>query len=98
MVYDPNDYLDFPLRTNGQEGSGVYKDDPFVGVPKNPQEGVGGGLRCRYRDMPEWESCYGPQNRTCWLRNKNTGQTIDIGTDYENPKMVPLGENRTVSS
>ncbi|KAK4041644.1 putative laccase precursor [Parachaetomium inaequale] len=94
MVYDPNDYLEVPLRTNGKEGSFVYKDDPFVGVPKNPQEGVGGGLHCHYPNMTEWESCYGPKNRTCWLRHRQTGRTIDIDTDYEDPKEVPAGSIR----
>ncbi len=93
-VYHPSDYEVVPLRTGGDEHSYVVADTPVVGTPKNPQEGVGGGLNCHYPTMQGWEPCYSPSNRKCWLK-KGT-QTLDINTDYENPKAVPVGRVRKV--
>ncbi len=94
MVYHPDEFRAVPLRTGGHERSYVFNDHPVVGTPKNPQEGVGGGLNCHYADMQGWEPCYSPQNRTCWL--KKGDQYIDIETDYEDPAAVPVGRVRRV--
>jgi hypothetical protein len=96
MVYHPDEYKDVPLRTGGQEFSYVFKDTPVVGTPKNPQEGVGGGLHCQYPTMKGWEPCYSPKNRTCWLKKGN--QYIDINTDYEDASAVPVGRVRRVGT
>ncbi|KAK3900945.1 putative laccase precursor [Staphylotrichum tortipilum] len=92
MVYHPDEFRAVPLRTGGRERSYVFNDHPVVGTPKNPQEGVGGGLNCHYADMQGWEPCYSPQNRTCWL--KKGDQYIDVNTDYEDPAAVPVGRVR----
>ncbi|KAK4125803.1 multicopper oxidase [Parathielavia appendiculata] len=96
MVYHPDEYKDVPLRTGGNEleFSALFKDRPVVGTPKSPQEGGRGGLVCDYtKTMPKgWRSCYGPKNRTCWLRRGD--EYIDINTDYEDPAEVPQGKLR----
>ncbi|KAK4239002.1 putative laccase precursor [Achaetomium macrosporum] len=89
MVYDPDEFGAVPLRTGGKERSFIFKDHPVVGTPKNPQDGPEGGLNCRYPKMQGWESCYSPQNRSCWL--KKGDRRIDVDTDYENPDAVPVG-------
>jgi len=113
-VYHPSDYHVVPMRTGGEERSYMIGDTPVVGTPKNPQEGVGGGLNCHYptmRMLPSvwgflkgsvtnievtegWEPCFSPGNRRCWL--KKGSQTIDINTNYEDPKAVPIGRVRKV--
>ncbi|KAL2022363.1 hypothetical protein VTK56DRAFT_5430 [Thermocarpiscus australiensis] len=92
MVYHPDDFREVPLRTGGQEFSYMVGDTPVVGTPKSPQEGVGGGLSCHYPAMRGWEPCYSPKNRTCWLKKGN--QYIDINTNYEDPRAVPVGRVR----
>lgn len=67
---------------------------PVIGVPKNGQEGVGPGLECHYPDMKDWKSCYGPDSRDCWMERKDGKKTINIDTDYENPREVPTGITR----
>ncbi|KAK0636757.1 multicopper oxidase-domain-containing protein [Bombardia bombarda] len=81
-----------PLRTGGVEYSYMSTDGPIVGTPKNPQDGAGGGLNCHYPAMPEFEPCFSPENRGCWL--KSDTRTIDINTDYEDPDLVPKGKVR----
>ncbi|VBB84489.1 Putative laccase precursor [Podospora comata] len=95
MVYHPDDYKDVPLRTGGVERSFMYKEHPIVGTPKNGQEGEEGGLNCHYPYMKNWQPCYGPENRTCWLEaTDGSGKRIDIDTDYENASLVPFGKTR----
>ncbi|KAH7631021.1 multicopper oxidase-domain-containing protein [Sordaria sp. MPI-SDFR-AT-0083] len=85
-----------PLYTGGKERSYMINDHPVVGTPKSPQEGgPGGGLNCHYPDMQDWEPCYGPENRTCWLKHKHDAdKRIDIMTDYENEWEIPKGKVR----
>jgi hypothetical protein len=98
MVYDPDRHKTVPLRTGGQERSFAHMfrdlDHPIVGTPKNGQDGENGGLLCEYEAMKGWESCYGPEDRSCWLRRGD--ERIDINTDYENPAAVPVGQVRHV--
>lgn len=91
MVYHADEFEVVPLRTGGKEFSYMFNDHPVVGTPKNPQDGVGGGLNCHY-EMDGWEPCYSPQNRSCWLQKGN--EYIDIDTDYEDPAAVPIGRVR----
>ncbi|KAK3687959.1 multicopper oxidase-domain-containing protein [Podospora appendiculata] len=88
QVYHSNDVKIIPHRTGGKEFSAIYGDTPVVGTPKNPQDGAEGGLVCKYEDMQGWEPCYGPENRSCWLKNGEL--VIDINTDYENPDLFNL--------
>ncbi|KAK0732030.1 multicopper oxidase-domain-containing protein [Lasiosphaeris hirsuta] len=46
-------------------------------------KGDGSDFRCDYSAMTGWESCSTPQDRSCWLINKATGERYDINTDYE---------------
>ncbi|KAK4184062.1 putative laccase precursor [Podospora australis] len=95
MVYDPNDFKFVPLRHQGEERSYVLHGSPVVGTPRNGQEGVEGGLDCHYPNMVDWEPCYTPENRTCWIKQKvEGGKHIDISTDYEDPAEVPEGITR----
>lgn len=91
MVYHADDFEAVPLRTGGKEFSYMFNDHPIVGTPKNPQDGVGGGLNCHY-EMEGWEPCYSPRNRSCWLQKGD--KFIDINTDYEDPAEVPVGRVR----
>ena len=96
-----NDFAEdvVPLYTGGKERSYMVNDHPVVGTPKSPQEGgPGGGLNCHYPDMQDWEPCYGPENRTCWLKHRHDkDKRIDIMTDYENEWEIPKGKVRKVS-
>lgn len=86
-----------PLYTGGKEHSYMVNDHPVVGTPKSPQEGgPGGGLNCHYPEMQDWEPCYSPENRTCWLKHKHNEKRIDIMTDYENEWEIPKGKVRKV--
>jgi hypothetical protein len=44
--------------------------------------------------MQGWLPCSIPENRECWLRNKN-GREFNIHTDYE--KLAPVGITRHYS-
>lgn len=112
VVYGDNlfDSTPHPIDKVGADGFNEDDDDdehdairsyvmsdgtPVVGTPKNGQEG-GSGLECKYPNMTEWESCYGPKSRDCWLRKKDGSKVINITTDYENPEEVPVGITRKV--
>jgi hypothetical protein len=49
---------------------------------------------CDYSAMQGWLPCSIPENRECWLRNKN-GREFNIHTDYE--KLAPVGITRHYS-
>jgi hypothetical protein len=46
---------------------------------------------CDYRAMEGWFPCSIPENRECWLRNKD-GHEFNIHTNYE--KLAPVGITR----
>ena len=46
---------------------------------------------CDYSAMKGWPPCSIPENRECWLRNKD-GREFNIHTNYE--KLVPVGITR----
>lgn len=46
---------------------------------------------CDYSAMQGWFPCSIPENRECWLRNKD-GREFNIHTNYE--KLVPVGITR----
>jgi len=54
--------------------------------------GYGSDFKCDYRAMTGWEPCSTPQDRSCWLVNKKTGERFDINTDYETKS--PTGVTR----
>ena len=47
-----------------------------------PVDGINSTVMCEYDlDPAVWESCNTPENRLCWLRNKQTGESYTIDTD-----------------
>ncbi|GKT46292.1 laccase ARB_05828 [Colletotrichum spaethianum] len=47
---------------------------------------------CNYTRMAGFRSCGTPDDRSCWLRNKDTGEEYNISTDYETK--MPQGITR----
>lgn len=82
--------LDVPdLRiTSGQQSTFSYDDDPVFRPPApNPNN----EFQCNYTAMTGWFPCSIPENRECWLRNRD-GREFNIHTDYE--KFAPTGITR----
>jgi hypothetical protein len=49
-----------------------------------PVDGISSTLMCEYDlDPAVWEPCNTPENRLCWLQNKQTGENYTINTDCE---------------
>lgn len=77
-----------PLHNeHGIGGGPVFK--PPTGR-KDPLPGS--DFTCDYSNMPGWQSCSTPDDRSCWLRNPNTGKEFNIHTNYEN--IAPVGIHR----
>lgn len=58
--------------------------EPIFKPPGGSLSGPGSDFKCDYNDtMPQWSPCSTPENRTCWLKNRETNDTFDIYTDYE---------------
>ncbi|KAK4682451.1 hypothetical protein QC764_0019290 [Podospora pseudoanserina] len=68
--------------------------DPLHFRPPGHRQDKGDGFdfKCDYRKMVGWEKCSTPEDRSCWLVNKKTGERFDINTDYEN--YYPTGTTR----
>lgn len=80
------------------DGRSYVLDDgtPVIKPPQNHQEG-NRRFTCTYPAMTDWQSCYRPDSRDCWLERKdNSSIRKDIRTDYENPECVPEGTTRYV--
>ena len=79
------------------DGKAYFLEDgaPVIPISKNDQEGPK-GLACTYPNMKGYQSCHGPNNRSCWLVNKGEKTVIDVGTDYEDPDEIPVGITRQV--
>jgi hypothetical protein len=58
-------------------------DDPFW------------NFTCEYPTLVGWRSCSTAENRTCWLRNDQTGEEYNIRTNYEDTNKTPFGIHRT---
>ncbi|KAK4227794.1 putative laccase [Podospora fimiseda] len=61
-------------------------DDPLHFKPPGRRYGKkepGADFKCDYRSMTGWELCSTPEDRSCWLINKETKQRFDINTNYE---------------
>jgi len=49
-----------------------------------PGHGYQSKFVCDYSNMGSgWRPCSTPDDRSCWLKNDNTGEKFDINTDYE---------------
>lgn len=69
------------------------KDSLHFRPPGHRQDkGNGFDFKCDYRKMVGWEKCSTPEDRSCWLVNKKTGERFDINSDYEN--YYPTGKTR----
>ncbi|KAF7556546.1 hypothetical protein G7Z17_g1344 [Cylindrodendrum hubeiense] len=67
-----------------------YDDNPPIFRPPaaNPNDH---DFVCDYSAMEGWFPCSTPENRECWLRNKD-GRELNIHTNYEN--IAPVGITR----
>ncbi|KAK0651136.1 multicopper oxidase-domain-containing protein [Cercophora newfieldiana] len=74
----------------------VTKDPDLVFKPpgRRHDKGDGSDFKCDYTAMAElgWAPCSTPEDRSCWLVNKKTGERYDINSDYENK--YPTGVTR----
>jgi hypothetical protein len=94
------------------EGHGSDLQVPIVGMPEVPAvlpkgprfkppggrpAGPGSEFICEYPKMVGFKSCSTPDDRSCWLKNDQTGQRYDINTNYELPDddHTPIGIHRT---
>lgn len=64
-------------------------------VFKPPSAGRDSDFQCDYSAMVGWTPCTTPDDRSCWLTNKASGEQFNIKTDYEDPAKVPTGIHRT---
>jgi hypothetical protein len=84
-----------PLLDVSQHVHAPGKGPIFKPPTGRPVELPGGDLVCNYTRMgADWASCSTPHNRACWLKNKKTGVQYNITTDYEDPKLLPVGVDR----
>ena len=85
--------VSFPSRVSAVapvEPTNYPKFVPPGGSPEDP-------FVCEYPQMPDWEPCSTPADRTCWLRHKRTGERYDIHTDYENDAPIGIQRNYTLN-
>ena len=83
-----------PLPINKQ----LHQDaatGPTFAPPGGSLTGSGSTFTCEYPSMVGWESCSTADDRTCWLKNNETGAVYDINTNYEDPTTAPIGVQRT---
>jgi len=78
-------------------GATPSADDPLRWRPPGHRTdgGPGRDFFCDYSEMAKegpWEKCSTPEDRSCWLRNTQTGKRFDINTDYE--QFFPTGVTR----
>jgi hypothetical protein len=68
---------------------------PRHGVIVRPETNTK-GFYCHYPGYHGWESCNGPNSRSCWIRDRNARQPLftqfDINVNYE--KIWPEGITR----
>jgi hypothetical protein len=93
-VTGPGNELQAPLLSpsdpfrHGRHGGPIFK--PPGGRPRGP----GSEFLCDYSNMPGFVSCSTPGNRSCWLRNSQTGFEYNINTNYEDNNLTPVGITR----
>lgn len=63
---------------------GTYVDNNFPDFkpPGGRLHWKGSDFNCTYPDMPEWEFCSTPGDRSCWLQHPD-GRRYDTHTNYE---------------
>lgn len=84
-LHSPGDQQPLPAAIDRPQN--VIHDDPGYPIFKPP-----GGrpnfryseFRCEYPDMPDWEFCSSPTERSCWLRHRDGKKPpYNIDTNYE---------------
>ena len=68
---------------------------PIFKPPGGSIDGPDSNFQCEYPQMEGWSDCSTAENRSCWLKNDNTGEEIGIGTNYEETDKIPFGIHRT---
>ncbi|KAL8790997.1 MAG: hypothetical protein Q9195_006071 [Heterodermia aff. obscurata] len=71
----------------------AHEKGPVFTPPSASTHGEAAKFVCKYPKMAGWEPCSTRKDRTCWLKNKRTGEKYDIYRDYE--KVAPVGIERT---
>lgn len=70
---------------------------PRFKPPSGRLTGPGSEFVCEYPRMTGFQNCSTPEDRSCWLKNEQTGQRFDINTNYElaDDDHTPIGIHRT---
>ncbi|PPJ50257.1 hypothetical protein CBER1_04898 [Cercospora berteroae] len=81
--FDTSTALQVPIKSPEATTKGGF---PIYNPPDDLDDVADPTFICKYPDYRKedgWVSCNTNGNRTCWLKNTKTGQTYDIGTNYE---------------
>jgi hypothetical protein len=71
-----------PILPPGLDSPYVEPSHPKKHHLRFPVDGISPSLMCEYHlDPAVWEPCNTPENRTCWISNKHTGEAYTIKTD-----------------
>ena len=81
-----------PLALQPVENHVALQPGPIFEPPSGKPNGDGSEFLCDYSKMSGYEECSTPENRQCWLINRETGHQFNITTDYEIEK--PKGIHR----
>ena len=91
-VLEPPSGVQAPLLRPSDERHQATLQGPIFKPPSGKSTGPGSDFVCNYTSMVNWTSCSSDEDRTCWLRNVNTGEEYNLTTDYE--KFAPNGTHR----
>lgn len=78
-----------PLRVPEGHSQNLSPHYPIFEPPNGPEFEK---IFCNYSSMIGFEFCSTSGDRSCWIRNKKTGENYTIHTDYEN--LTPIGTTR----
>jgi hypothetical protein len=67
---------------------------PIFKPPGGGLSGPDADFQCEYPALKGWSSCSTPEDRTCWLRNNQTGKEYNLKTNYEDTNETPFGIHR----
>ena len=81
-----------PLALQPAENHVALQPGPIFKPPSGKPHGDGSDFMCDYSKMVGYDNCSTPEDRTCWLINRETGHQFNISTDYENER--PKGIHR----
>jgi hypothetical protein len=81
-----------PFLASSDSGPLDHHKGPIFRPPGRRVTGPGSDFTCEYPKMAEWSDC-SADDRTCWLKNDQTGAEYNISTNYED--ITPIGITRT---